>query len=124
MSTDFSYQRRKQVLWGLLLIGLGALFYFDRMGFLDVDEVWHYWPLVLVAVGINKMIGYPTARDFSSGLWMMFVGLWLFATFENLWGLTFYNSWPFLIIAWGAELVIEPFIKTRFAQNKEHSNEK
>ena len=120
---ETSYEWRKQLMWGLVLICVGAAIFVDQMGWADVRSMWHYLPLLLVVVGLNKMIGYPTARDFSSGLWMMFMGVWLFAVFENLFGLTFRNSWPIFIIASGVSMIIEPFIKRRFAQNEEPRNE-
>ena len=70
------------------------------------------------------MIGYPTAKHFSSGLWMVFLGFWLFATFENMFGLTWRNSWPILIIGWGVTLVIEPMIQRRFPSTQETRDEK
>jgi Domain of unknown function (DUF5668) len=124
VSTDHSYYWRKQLMWGLLLVGLGAAFLLDRLDMFDIDELWHYWPLVLVVFGINKMIGYPSARDFSSGLVSFFIGVWLFATLEGVFGLTFRNSWPFLIIAWGVKLILDPFIERRFASNTESGHEK
>jgi len=123
VSTDNSYQWRKQLVWGLVLVGLGAAVYLDSVDLVEIDELWHYWPLLLVAVGVNKMIGYPTARDFTSGLWTMFIGLWLFAIFEGLYGLTFGNGWPFLIIAWGVRMILEPFIQQGFASNTESRHE-
>lgn len=123
MSTDNSYQWRKQLVWGLVLVGLGAAVYLDSVDLVEIDELWHYWPLLMVVVGVNKMIGYPTARDFTSGLWTMFVGLWLFAVFEGLYGLSFGNGWPFLIIAWGVRMILEPLIKQGFASNTESRHE-
>jgi hypothetical protein len=121
-----SYHWRKQLMWGLLLVGLGGVLLLDQFDMLDVYDLWHYWPLVLVVLGINKMIGYPTARDFTSGLWTSFIGVWLFANFEHMFGMTFLNSWPYLIIAWGVSLILRPFIRERFAANaasKESSHE-
>ena len=124
MSTDKSYEWRRQLVWGLLLIGLGVAIFLDRLDLFEVDELWHYWPLILVVIGVNKMIGFPTAKHFTSGLWLVFIGVWLFATFENLFGLTMYNSWPILIIGWGVTLILEPAIQKRFAPNPESSDEK
>jgi hypothetical protein len=122
VGTELSYRWRKQLMWGLLLIGFGGAVLLDRLGWFDIDELWHYWPLILVVAGINKMIGYPTARDFTSGLWITFLGAWLFANLEGMFGMTFRNSWPFLIIAWGLALILEPFIRQRFAENNPESH--
>ena len=124
MNTETSYEWRKQLMWGLVLVCVGVTIFLDQIDVIDVQGIWHYWPLLMVIFGINKMVGYPTAKHFSSGLWMVFTGLWLFAVFEHLFGLTLHNSWPFFIVAAGVSMIVEPLIKQRFAQNEEHSNEK
>ncbi|UUZ49363.1 DUF5668 domain-containing protein [Massilia sp. B-10] len=119
VNTQHSYEWRRQLLWGLVLIGVGVTIFLDQMDIIEVEGLWHYWPLLLVISGINKMIGYPTAKHFTSGLWTMFMGLWLFAVFEHEFGLTLSNSWPLPIIVCGITMVLEPLIKKRFAPNEE-----
>ncbi|MEW6373365.1 MAG: DUF5668 domain-containing protein [Pseudomonadota bacterium] len=120
MGTENSYRQRKQMMWGLVLIVVGLVFLLDRMGIADADELWHYWPLLLVVAGINQTIGYPSAKEFTNGLWLVFIGLWLFAVFEGLLGLTFRNSWPLFILMWGLQLVLGPVIARRFPKEKDH----
>lgn len=124
MNPESSYEWRRQLMWGLVLVCIGVTIFLDQIDVIDVQEIWHYWPLLMVIFGINKMVGYPTAKHFSSGLWMVFTGLWLFAVLEHLFGLTLHNSWPFFIIAGGVSMIVEPLIKQRFAQNEENSHEK
>jgi hypothetical protein len=119
-----SYHARKQVMWGLLLIGFGAAIILDRMDMFEFDQVWHYLPLVLTVMGINKMIGYPTARDFCKGFWQASLGVWLFVCLENLYGMTFGNSWPILIVIYGVELILEPLLTKHIATDMESNNEK
>ena len=119
MSSENSYRQRKQMMWGLVLILVGLIFLLDRMDVLDASETWHYWPLLLVVAGINQTIGYPSAKEFTNGLWMVFVGLWLFAVFEGFLGLTFRNSWPLFILMWGLQLVLGPVIARRFPSTRE-----
>jgi hypothetical protein len=117
VDTRNSYHWRRQLMFGLVLVGLGGVFLLDQMDMLDIYNLWHYWPLAMVVIGLNKMIGYPSAREFTSGLWTMFIGFWLFANFENLFGLNFRNSWPYLIIGFGVTMIVKPFIRNRFAVN-------
>jgi len=119
MSSENSYRQRKQMMWGLVLILVGLVFLLDRMDVLDASETWHYWPLLLVVAGINQTIGYPSAKEFTNGLWMVFVGLWLFAVFEGFLGLTFRNSWPLFILMWGLQLLLGPVIARRFPSTRE-----
>jgi hypothetical protein len=114
MNSEASYHLRRQVLWGLVLVGLGVAFLLDQMDVFDIRSLWHYAPLLLVVVGINQTIGYPSAREFSNGLWTVFIGLWLFAVLEGLWGLTFGNSWPLFIIISGVTMAIRPIAERRF----------
>lgn len=111
-------------MWGLALIAFGVAIFLDQMDLVDIRGLWHYWPLLLVIAGVNKMIGYPTAKDFTSGLWSVLIGLWIFAVFEDMYGLTWRNSWPFVIIVTGVTIILEPLIKKRFAPNEELKNEK
>ena len=115
MHTEESYRWRKQAVWGLLLIAVGTVVLLDRLHYLDAGAYWRYAPLLLVVVGINQTIGYPSPREFGNGLWTVFIGLWLFACLEHAFGLTFRNSWPLFILAWGVKLVCEPLVARRFA---------
>lgn len=124
MSAESSYEWRRQLMWGLVLVLFGLTILLDRMDLIEVRSLWRYWPLVMIVIGINKMIGYPTPGHYSSGLWMMFMGVWLFAVFQNMFGLTFGNSWPFVIIASGVSIMLRPFINKRFAANEEKHHEK
>lgn len=123
MRSNDSYRWRRQMLWGLLLVVLGIALFLDQMGMFDIERLWHYWPLILVVVGLNRMIGFPSARDFTGGLWMTCIGLWLFAVFEGDYGLTIYNSWPIFIIISGVAMVLEPVVARRL-QSRESDNEK
>lgn len=123
MHSNASYEWRRQLVWGLVIVGVGVALFLDSMQMVEVESLWHYAPLLLVVVGMNKMVGYPTARHFTNGLWEMIVGLWLFAVFEQMYGLTFANSWPILVIAFGLKLALEPWIRARFAQEGEAAPE-
>jgi len=118
MQSEESYRWRKQIVWGLLLIVVGAVVLLDRLYYINARDYWHYAPLLLVAAGISQTIGYPSPKEFGNGLWTAFTGLWLFAVLENAFGLTFRNSWPLFILMWGIKLVLDPFIARRFVNNQ------
>lgn len=98
-------------LTGLVLIVVGATFFLDQCGFIAVQDLWHYWPLMLVVVGVVRMAEAPHARDLIGGAWSILIGLWLFANFEGWSGMDFDNSWPVLLVAWGITLVFSPVVK-------------
>lgn len=124
MDTDDSYHWRGQLVWGLVLVAIGVVVLLNQLGVADLWNWWHYLPLVLVVIGINRTIGYPTAGDFAGGLWLALIGIWLFATLEGLFGLNFWNSWPIVIIIFGLTLAIKPIAARRFRSRSQVNHEK
>jgi hypothetical protein len=39
-----------------ILIGLGVLFLLHQLGVLHLDNLWRFWPLVLIAIGIRVLV--------------------------------------------------------------------
>ena len=39
-----------------ILIGLGVLFLLDELGVLHMHNLWRFWPLVLIALGIRVLM--------------------------------------------------------------------
>eukprot|EP01133_Synstelium_polycarpum_P015886 gene15886-18879_t len=106
-----AYCRRTQLLWGVLLIAIGAIILLDRLDVIilhDYYALWHYWPVIMALFGLNKLLAPVSAKQVLSGLWLIFFAAWWYVSYEELWNLSFYNSWPALLIAWGVGLVIEP----------------
>ena len=88
---------------GLGLVALGLLFLFDRLQIADVhDLLRHYWPLIIVFIGVVHLLRGRVWH----GLWLIVVGLWLQITALHLFGLTFRSSWPLLLIALGAGMIL------------------
>ncbi|MEC5163172.1 MULTISPECIES: LiaF transmembrane domain-containing protein [unclassified Janthinobacterium] len=116
MTTNKLYYRRKQLLGGAALIGVGTLFLLDRLDLLELElrQLWHYWPLILVALGVNKLLPPTSPRHILGGLWLIYFAAWYYISFEQMWGMSFGVTWPFLLIGWGVGLVLEPLLNRHF----------
>ncbi|MBB3118339.1 LiaF transmembrane domain-containing protein [Pseudoduganella violacea] len=101
---------RKQLVWGLLIIGAGVLFWLEDGDFKKVTQFWHYWPLVIAAFGFSQLVPPTTARMFIDGVCEILFAFWIFACFEHLWGMSFSNSWPFMVIMGGVSLALQPIL--------------
>ncbi|MFA9219055.1 MAG: LiaI-LiaF-like domain-containing protein [Sphingomonadaceae bacterium] len=114
MRQDNGFQWRKQLIWGLLFIGVGSAMLLDRAGLLELDldlaRLWHYWPVLLVITGLIQMIPPTSARFVINGLWKIFFAAWWYVSFEHLWGLDFSDTWPALIVASGLGMVLQPIL--------------
>jgi hypothetical protein len=100
------YRPRKRLLWGMILIGAGCLFLLDRMDIYEVDEIWRYWPALIALAGLVEILSATCIKHVTHGFLNIVIGCWLYASIENLWGLTFGNSWPILMIAFGITVAV------------------
>lgn len=93
---------------GSILIGIGILFLIDRftdLQFQDVIRTW--WPMILVVVGLPKLARYETLWN---GLWLVAVGCWLQVIRLDLFGATYRNSWPLLLIVLGGGMIARAIV--------------
>lgn len=96
--------KAETLFWGLALIGAGCVFLLDRLDYADMHHlIRSWWPLFLVAMGLSRIVG---RRDVWSGVWLVIIGAWLEAVTLHVADLTFRNSWPLLLVASGAMLVL------------------
>ena len=101
MSNDDNTARvTPRLVLGVAVLLAGVAFTLDNLGVVDADQFFDYWPLILVAVGLAKLVGINrTGGWLTAGLWI-FVGVWW--TLYNLAIVDFHpvDFWPvFLIIA-------------------------
>lgn len=87
------------LLTGLVLIGAGVAFLTGQFG--EIMRDW--WPMIIVLVGVSQMF---RRRSIWHGLWLIAVGCWLQAIRLHLFGLTFRNAWPLLLIVIGAGIAL------------------
>jgi len=107
---DSTEQRRlplDKLLWGMVLITLGVLFTLNNVGYIDISSLWRFWPLILIALGITRMIQPEVQRRRSSGVWLVMIGSWLLIGSLGLFGLGYGSAWPLLIVAVGAGMIWE-----------------
>ncbi|HEY4611994.1 MAG TPA: DUF5668 domain-containing protein [Bacteroidota bacterium] len=101
MATNRLFNLDGRIVLGAALLLFGTLLLLDNVDIIEVGSVWRLWPLILVAVGVNKILGSENRREFGSGAWWIFLGLWFFVSIQHVFGLGFRDTWPMLIMAWG-----------------------
>jgi hypothetical protein len=105
------------IITGSLLIFLGLFFLLDNFNIIYMHNVWMFWPFIIVAFGIGRILSAQNVRDYIKAGWLIFIGLWLFASIQHIFGLTFHESWPLVLIAWGLTLVAREVLIPRQESN-------
>lgn len=115
MSQDTEMQQlgqNKNLIFGVIMIIVGGIFLLDRMDYLDVSELWHYWPAFIALSGAIKILSAKHASHIVHGCVEIFIAFWLYASIEHLWGWSFHTSWPILLIALGISTIARGFFKS------------
>lgn len=116
--------RSGAVLGGFVLLALGVGLLIDRTGVLQLHHLTA--PLVLIVLGAIMSLehggfvyGVPARDDegnvrfqtrqrrgVGSGMWLIWIGIWMIISQNHLWGFTFQTSWPLFIVAMGMMTVL------------------
>ena len=99
------FRLTEKVIAGAFLVVLGALFILDNLRLVDAGSLWDYWPLLLVAPGLARLLSpsRPGQRAWGAVL----VGIGGFLILRNLGYLwvPFHRLWPFALVVLGAYLI-------------------
>lgn len=95
-----------QAVLGLVIVVFGAALMADNLGWVESDQVFRFWPLVLVAIGILRLI-QPVGRSGRVfGGVMLLVGLGLTAEFVLGLPVDVNDWWPLVLIAIGVVILL------------------
>ncbi|HEY5611816.1 MAG TPA: DUF5668 domain-containing protein [Thermoanaerobaculia bacterium] len=120
---DYGFSLPRMV-WGLSLITLGVIFFLREFDGLDLIEyVWRFWPLILIAVGLAKII-QPEAKDGrGGGFTLLGIGVWMLIGSLRMFGLDYGNSWPVVLVFIGIGMVWNALADEDGNDREEASNE-
>lgn len=125
MEWNDKFRLSSQVLFSIILMLIGVVLLLNNFDVLELGPVWQYWPFVLVIIGINKIIQSAGISGVGEGIWLVFLGLWLYVSIYHVWGLGFRDTWPMLIVAWGLSMLWKAFFfhsRCEFTQEKVYGN--
>lgn len=99
---------------------LGIVFLLNNFDLIDIGPAWRFWPLIVVAMGLSKIVQAENSLERRRGFWWTFIGLWLFVSVAHIFGLTFRDSWPILLIGVGISMIwksVNPESRSHFAKD-------
>ena len=96
-----------QLVWGGVLLLLGAAILLSNLHVLPLGSVWHHWPLIFIAMGVGKLVSAETMRERTGAIWWIFIGAWLYVSVLRLFGFGFHDSWPILLVGVGVSMVFK-----------------
>ena len=114
MSTERSgFRITPRLILGLGVVLVGLVLTADTLGLSDVEFLFDYWPLILVAIGTTKLGGTHLSDRVFAFFWIA-IGLWLLG-----WNLGYLDLnpieifWPMVLILLGLTLIFGALRRTR-----------
>ena len=93
--------RQPRAVIGMMLIALGIIFIGMNIGVVESRPLHHFWPVIIILIGIGKLMQAGNGRERWGGAWLIMLGLWLQVSVLQLFDFSFHNSWPLLLIIFG-----------------------
>jgi hypothetical protein len=101
------YRRRNgpRLAMGLVVIVVGVLFTLDKLGYVRAGDFWEYWPVILIAVGLGRVIQPCGTQRRGFGVFMIVLGTWFLLSNLDVIEYHVVEFWPVLLVLLGAMMV-------------------
>lgn len=99
----------EQLRWipALILVGIGAAFLLNNLQVVPFYDIWRYWPVALVVVGLFRLVDSVHMNEKLIGGVLIFVGGLLLCGTLGLFPVTWNTMWPLILIAAGVLLLVQ-----------------
>jgi hypothetical protein len=95
------------MIFGLILIGGGLMFLLRNLGILYFDNIWQYWPVILIAIGASKIAFPRHPGQIVPGVILTAIGgVFLLRSLGIIYGNVWGYIWPAFFIAVGLSLLL------------------
>jgi predicted membrane protein len=102
---DRSPQLAGRFVAGAILIVLGVLFLLDNLDVLNAREVLRFWPLILIALGLTRLLAPRRPEDLTGAVVLLFLGgVFLLRTLHVPW-FRLRSVWPLLLVLIGGMII-------------------
>jgi hypothetical protein len=101
------------MVFALIVIALGVLLLLDNVGVLRFRDIWQYWPVALIALGVAKLFD---CRGIGGRVWAsmwILVGTALLLDHLGLWHMSWNVIWPLALIGFGIMMLVNAMERHR-----------
>jgi len=108
--------------FGIALLVAGILIFTDYMDVFDVPELWRFWPVFLIFLGISSEIDSLRERVPGSGYILIAIGTWLLIANHRFLGLSHRSAFPIAIAIAGLGVIVHALVDDPAAAKKENKS--
>jgi predicted membrane protein len=102
------------IFFGGIVVAVGFLLLLDNLGFVRFHDIWQYWPVLLVAFGVSRIVDSHTPSGYIWGGVVALAGAFLLLDKLDIIVFNFAVVWPVLLIAFGISVLVRALERNRF----------
>jgi len=95
------------VIPGIILVGIGALFLLNNLQIFPLHEIWRYWPAILIAAGMVKLVDSTYTAGRVAGGMLVIAGALILADTLGYITIRRQDVWPMILIGIGVLLLFQ-----------------
>jgi hypothetical protein len=95
----------RQVILGVLVIGMGLLFLLDNLAIWDFHRAIQFWPMAFILVGVIKLFDTSSSDGYFLGAVLILVGVLMMLSRLGYFYFSWQAIWPLLLIALGGSVL-------------------
>ena len=91
---------------GTVVVAVGLILLLDNLGIIPAHDLWDYWPVILIALGVTRILdSHSQATMIWGGMVAGIGGLFLLRNL-HIFYFNFDFFWPLIVIAVGASMLL------------------
>ncbi len=105
MERPYRYHTSPRIVMGLIVIAIGIVFTLDKLGYVHAGSLWEYWPVFLIAAGLDRIIRPGATQRRAFGAFVLLLGVWFLLSNLDLVDYHPFDLWPILLVLLGGFMV-------------------
>jgi predicted membrane protein len=102
------------IFFGAIVVAVGCLLLLDNLGIFRFHDIWQYWPVLLIAFGVSRIVDSRTPSGWIWGGMVTLVGAFFLLDTLDIITFNFAMLWPVLLIAFGISVLVGALARNRF----------
>ncbi|MDP9192553.1 MAG: DUF5668 domain-containing protein [Acidobacteriota bacterium] len=95
---------------GIVLLLVGLLSFTDYMEMFEFREIWRFWPVFLIFIGVSSEIDSLRQRTSGGGYIVAAIGVWMLVANHHFFGLNHRTAFPLGIAVVGLGVILHALV--------------
>lgn len=108
-----------KLVFGIVLFAVGVLAFLDSLDLWEAREIWRWWPVLLIVLGVAREIDVWRTRRGDNGVILIAVGVWMLAATQHFLGLDYASAFPIGISVAGLGIIVHALIGVNGKKEKQ-----